>query len=107
MTLLIHWLIMLGMDLQDWLKQEHGRQAALARHLGIKPPQVADWISRDKPIPLVHMAAIEVFTEGAVTRRDMRPEDFAHIWPELADTTATDLVRSVRASMNQPQTSET
>lgn len=101
------WLIMLGMDLQDWLKQEYGRQAALARHLGIKPPQVAGWISRDKPIPLVHMAAIEVFTDGAVTRRDMRPEDFAHIWPELADTKATELVRSVKASMNQPQTSET
>jgi len=73
---------MLSMELQDWLKQEHGRQAALARHLGIKPPQVADWISRDKPIPVVHMAAIEVFTEGEVTRRDMRPDDFSRIWPE-------------------------
>lgn len=100
------WLIMLSMELQDWLKQEHGRQAALARHLGIKPPQVADWISRDKPIPVVHMAAIEVFTEGEVTRRDMRPDDFSRIWPELADTTATELVRSVRASMQQTQTLE-
>ena len=87
------------MELHDWLKQEHGRQAALARHLGIKPPQVADWISGDKPVPVVHMAAIEVFTEGAVTRREMRPDDFARIWPELADTTATDLVRRVTASM--------
>lgn len=71
------------MNLQDWLKQEHGRQAALARHLGIKPPQVADWISRDKPIPLVHMAAIESYTAGQVTRRDMRPNDWQRIWPEL------------------------
>lgn len=93
------WLIMPVMELHDWLKQEHGRQAALARHLGIKPPQVADWISGDKPVPVVHMAAIEVFTEGAVTRREMRPDDFARIWPELADTTATDLVRRVTASM--------
>lgn len=87
------------MELHEWLKQEHGRQAALARHLGIKPPQVADWISGDKPVPVVHMAAIEVFTEGAVTRREMRPDDFARIWPELADTTATELVRRVTASM--------
>jgi DNA-binding transcriptional regulator YdaS (Cro superfamily) len=87
------------MELHDWLKQEHGRQAALARHLGIKPPQVADWISGDKPVPVVHMAAIEVHTNGAVTRREMRPDDFSRIWPELADTTATDLVRRVTASM--------
>jgi DNA-binding transcriptional regulator YdaS (Cro superfamily) len=94
------------MELHDWLKQEHGRQAALARHLGIKPPQVADWISGDKPVPVVHMAAIEAFTNGAVTRREMRPDDFAHIWPELADTTATDLVRSIKASMQQTPTVE-
>ena len=72
------------MNLIDWLKQEHGRQAALARHLGIKPPQVADWISRDKPVPIVHMAAIEEFTCGCVTRKEMRPGDWARIWPELA-----------------------
>jgi DNA-binding transcriptional regulator YdaS (Cro superfamily) len=45
---------------------------------------VADWISRDKPVPVVHMAAIEAYTAGAVTRRDMRPDDWRRIWPELA-----------------------
>ncbi len=78
------WLIILDMNLNEWLKQERGRQAELARHLGIKPPQVADWISRDKPVPVVHMAAIEAYTAGAVTRRDMRPDDWQRIWPELA-----------------------
>lgn len=29
--------------------------------------------------------AIEVVTSGAVTRRDLRPDDWARIWPELAD----------------------
>ncbi len=75
------------MNLNEWLKQERGRQAELARHLGIKPPQVADWISRDKPVPVVHMAAIEAYTAGAVTRRDMRPDDWRRIWPELAGAT--------------------
>lgn len=73
-----------AMNLNDWLKQERGRQSGLAKHLGIKPPQVADWISQDKPVPVVHMAAIEAYTEGAVTRRDMRPTDWQRIWPELA-----------------------
>ena len=72
------------MQLKDWLKQEHGRQASLARHLGIKPPQVADWISYDKPIPVHHMSAIELFTGGTVTRQEMRPTDWQRIWPELA-----------------------
>jgi DNA-binding transcriptional regulator YdaS (Cro superfamily) len=48
------------------------------------------------------MAAIESFTGGSVTRRDMRPDDFSRIWPELADTTATHLVRAVRSSMDTP-----
>ena len=74
------------MNLNEWLRLERGRQAGLAHHLGIKPPQVADWISRDKPVPVVHMAAIEAYTGGIVTRRDMRPEDWPRIWPELANT---------------------
>ena len=75
----------LAMNLNDWLKHERGRQTGLARHLGIKPPQVADWISQDKPVPVVHMAEIEAYTDGAVTRRDMRPTDWQRIWPELAN----------------------
>ncbi len=92
--------------LKDWLDEKNGRRAELARMLSVPQSFVSKLASGERPIPIHHMAAIEVMTQGAVTRRDMRPEDFAHIWPELADTTATDLVRSVRASMNQPQTSE-
>lgn len=72
------------MNLQDWLRQERGRQAALARQLGIKLPQVAKWAAGEKPVPIVHMAAIEEFTGGVVTRKQMRPGDWSHIWPELA-----------------------
>lgn len=31
-------------------------------------------------------ADIEQITEGAVTRRDLRPDDWQRIWPELAET---------------------
>lgn len=92
--------------LKNWLDEESGRRAELARILSVPQSFVSKLASGERPIPIHHMAAIEVFTDGAVTRRDMRPEDFAHIWPELADTKATELVRSVKASMNQPQTSE-
>ena len=71
------------MELKIWLRQQRGRQVELARHLNIKPPQVADWLSYDKPVPVHHMAAIEVFSCGAVTRQEMRPNDWHRIWPEL------------------------
>jgi DNA-binding transcriptional regulator YdaS (Cro superfamily) len=27
---------------------------------------------------------LEIHTDGAITRQDMRPDDFARIWPDLA-----------------------
>lgn len=41
--------------------------------------------SGEKSIPVPHMAPIEVFTHAAVTRQEMRPDDWQLIWPELAD----------------------
>lgn len=45
----------------------------------------------DKAVPVSHGAAIEQFTDGAVTRQQMFPADWQRIWPELAanDDTAT------------------
>lgn len=76
------------MKLSDWLGLERGRSAALATRLNIKPPQVAGWISGDKPVPVRHMAAIEVFTGAQVTRQEMRPDDWQDIWPELVSADA-------------------
>lgn len=39
----------------------------------------------DKPVPVTHGAAIERFTDGAVTRQQLFPNDWPRIWPELAD----------------------
>lgn len=35
-------------------------------------------------MPVLHCVAIERATAGAVTRRDLRPNDWHLIWPELA-----------------------
>lgn len=85
------------MNLFEWLKQERGRQAALSRFLGIKQPQVADWISGDKPIPLAHMADIEAFTSGEVRRWDLRPLDWHRIWPELTQVEGAPPVEAITA----------
>lgn len=69
-------------DLIDLL----GGTFAVAEILGVKPPSVSAWragrIPDDKLIRLA--PAIERASGGKVTRRDLRPNDWAEIWPELA-----------------------
>ena len=78
-----------GMELSQWLEQERGRQNRLARHLGLRPPVVAAWVSGRRPVPMPHGAAIEQFTGGAVSRKDLFPDDWSRLWPELAAPTDT------------------
>ena len=61
-----------------------GGVTAVARLCGVKPPSVWEWKRRGS-IPIERCADIERATNGAVTRRDLRPDDWARIWPELAD----------------------
>lgn len=67
-----------------------GSQAEMARILGVTPAMVNQLVSGRRPVPLEHCAAIEQATAGAVTRRDLRPDDWARIWPELAHSAAAD-----------------
>ena len=76
---------MLSMNLKSWIELERGRGTALAKALDVPPSFITKMVSGEKSIPVHHMAAIESFTGGSVTRRDMRPDDFGRIWPELAD----------------------
>lgn len=55
----------------------------MAKLLGVAPPTVNQWVRGVRPVPIEHCPAIELATNGAVTRRDLRPADFHLIWPEL------------------------
>ena len=89
---------MRGMEvLKSWLAGERGRSSALAKHLRIPSSNVARWLAGERPIPIEHAAAIERFTGGEVTRKDLFPDRWRDIWPELA------LRRSV-ASVSTPKT---
>jgi DNA-binding transcriptional regulator YdaS (Cro superfamily) len=70
--------------LKSWMESERGRGGALARHLRVPGSFVSKMASGGKPIPVIHGAAIEQFTQGAVTRQQMFPNDWQRIWPELA-----------------------
>ena len=72
------------MKLNAYLEQSgSGSAAMLAGRIGITPVQISLWRAEKRPVPVQHCAAIERATDGAVTRRDLRPNDWAQIWPEL------------------------
>lgn len=71
------------MNLADYLSAERGRQAALCKQIGAHAPDLSRWAQGVRPVPLEHCVAIEKATDCAVTRRDLRPDDWHRIWPEL------------------------
>lgn len=60
-----------------------GGVSRLAEMVGVSSSAPSMWKARGR-VPVEHCAAIERATAGAVTRRDLRPDDWAAIWPELA-----------------------
>ena len=62
-----------------------GSQSALADAVGVTQQTVSNW-PKGGPIRPEHCSAIELFTAGAVARRDLRPDDWHKIWPEPSST---------------------
>ena len=60
-----------------------GSQASLASSIGVKQQHVWNWLNRGDAIPPEYCHPIEQATKGAVTRQDLRPDDWQRIWPEL------------------------
>jgi len=72
------------MKLNEYVKQQFGRSVLIARSVGVSPPVVSDWVTGKKQIPVERCVQIEQATQGAVTRIDLRPDDWHRYWPELA-----------------------
>lgn len=62
--------------------------ASLARKLDISPVLISQWRTGIRPIPIERCPAIEQATSGAVTRKELRPDDWHLIWPELVRSKA-------------------
>ncbi|MCT9812444.1 helix-turn-helix domain-containing protein [Acidovorax sp. Be4] len=60
---------------------ENGGPTALARKVGRTPSEVSQWISGVRPIPMASAALVE--SVSSVTRKQLFPDDWAQIWPEL------------------------
>ena len=85
---------MAGMNLHEYLSQERGRQASLAKAIGAHAPDISRWADGSRTIPFHFGAPIELATCGQVTRKEMFPCDWERLWPELATALrrAADLV---------------
>ena len=73
------------MKLLDYIRETPSGAATLGAAAGIAPAfvyQIAHGRRRASP---ALARRIEDETRGAVTRRDLRPDDWGDIWPELVD----------------------
>lgn len=61
---------------------------ALARFIDVPQSFVSKMCSGEKSVPAEHCKAIEAFSAGAVTCKDLRPNDWQKFWPELAQAPA-------------------
>lgn len=72
------------MKLDEYLSSKgRGALTELADATETHVPDMSRWASGQRPIPEKAAVAIEQATKGAVMRWDLRPDDWAAIWPEL------------------------
>jgi DNA-binding transcriptional regulator YdaS (Cro superfamily) len=70
------------MTLSEYIKAQRGNGKALADKLGISLSSLSQIAHDSKGTSPARCVAIESFTGGAVTRKELRP-DWREIWPEL------------------------
>lgn len=72
------------MELKTWVEAERGRALTLSKDIDVPPSFVSKMVAGSKAVPVERCVPIERATGGAVTRQDLRPDDWQDIWPELA-----------------------
>jgi DNA-binding transcriptional regulator YdaS (Cro superfamily) len=77
------------MDLKTYLSSsERGTATKLAATLGVSTSYLSQMVSGISPISITRCVEIENATRKQVTRKDLRPDDWPLIWPELVESTA-------------------
>lgn len=64
-----------------------GGASNLAAALGVSVQAVSNW--KERGVPIERCVALEQLSGATVTRKDLRPDDWEAIWPELAASTDT------------------
>ena len=77
------------MTLSEYLSAYKGRPLEMAQSLGISRAYLHQMASGRRSVPPRLVPRIRAFTGGRVLERELRPHDWAEIWPELAAEAAT------------------
>lgn len=73
------------MDLKTYISQlERGGPSRLAAALNVSPSYLSQ-LAAGSPISPARCVELEKATSGRVTRKDLRPNDYFDIWPEIDD----------------------
>lgn len=71
------------MHLNKFLSKKNMTASQLAREIGCSSTDISNWKAGNRQIPILSAVAIEKATNGEVSRKDCRPDDWHMIWPEL------------------------
>jgi DNA-binding transcriptional regulator YdaS (Cro superfamily) len=71
------------MSLILYLSSHRGRAVELACGLGLSTSFIWQIAKGKRPAPAERCAEIERLSGGEVSRQELRPDDWAQIWPEL------------------------
>lgn len=74
------------MNLKSYFDSERGAAKKLAEALGVSPSYLSQMSAGTTPISPERAVLIEESTAGAVTRRDLFPDNWERIWPELRNS---------------------
>ncbi|MRW85390.1 hypothetical protein GJ698_14990 [Pseudoduganella sp. FT26W] len=72
------------MTLSEYFALARGNQLRLAEVLNEPQANLSRWATGTHPLPAEKAVAIEHATAGTVTRKELFPDTWATIWPELA-----------------------
>ena len=73
------------MRLKEYIDLEKGNRSRLAKALAVHAPDASGWASESRPVPIKYGYQIELHTGGLVTRKELFPETYQKIWPDLVD----------------------
>lgn len=71
------------MNLSDYLAEERGRSADLARAINENPAYLSQMAAGKRPVHPALVPQIVAYSKGRVQPWDLRPDDWHLIWPEL------------------------
>lgn len=78
------------MKLKEYFLSRRGGQTNMAKSLGVSRSQMSQMVSGHCPISNERCVVIENLTSGLVSRKDLKPDSWEKIWPELAHKEQTD-----------------